>query len=472
LEHQKPDFEVGIIGGGPGGASLAAYLAKAGVKCIVFERELFPRPHVGESLVPSSTRVFNDLGFLEQMESAKFPRKFGAVWTANEQARPYAAEWDGLGPDCHAEVRFEERAQPGVHKNYTYHVDRGKFDLMLLQHAHKLGATVCEGVRVSGVDFSSQQPSVRFNVGPKEMGINVRMVVDASGRQTMLGNQLKLKVKDPMFDQFAIHTWFGGFDRNSLAKSSEQGDYIYIHFLPISNTWVWQIPITDDITSIGVVTQKANFAGSKQDREKFFWSALETRPSLAAALRKSEQIGKFKEEGDYSYAMKQICGDRFMMVGDAGRFVDPIFSTGVSIALNSSRFAHKDILGALERNDFSRESFQNFEKTIGRGTKNWYDFINVYYRLNVLFTYFITDRRYRLDVLKLLQGDVYDEAQPEVLAKMRAMVSKVEQNPKHPWHGLLNDLTTHAFTPAASITDQMLADVAGMGERDDDLVAV
>ena len=170
--------------------------------------------------------------------------------------------------------------------------------------------------------------------------------------------------------------------------------------------------------------------------------------------------------------MKQICGDRFMMVGDAGRFVDPIFSTGVSIALNSSRFAHKDILGALERNDFSRESFQNFEKTIGRGTKNWYDFINVYYRLNVLFTYFITDRRYRLDVLKLLQGDVYDEAQPEVLAKMRAMVSKVEQNPKHPWHGLLNDLTTHAFTPAASITDQMLADVAGMGERDDDLVAV
>jgi FADH2 O2-dependent halogenase len=251
-----------------------------------------------------------------------------------------------------------------------------------------------------------------------------------------------------MFDQFAIHTWFGGFDRQALAKSPEHGDYIYIHFLPLSNTWVWQIPITDDITSVGVVTQKKNFAGSKQDRENFFWASLDTRPMLSEALRQSERIGNFKEEGDYSYAMSQICGDRFMLVGDAGRFVDPIFSTGVSIALNSARFAHKDILGALERNDFSRKSFEKFETTIILGTKNWYDFINAYYRLNVLFTYFITDRRYRLDVLKLLQGDVYDDAQPPVLEKMRAMVSQVERNPLHPWHELLGDLTTNAFTPA------------------------
>jgi FADH2 O2-dependent halogenase len=133
------------------------------------------------------------------------------------------------------------------------------------------------------------------------------------------------------------------------------------------------------------------------------------------------------------------------MVGDAGRFVDPIFSTGVSIALNSSRFAHKDILGALEKNDFSRESFATFENTLRLGTKNWYDFITVYYRLNVLFTYFINDPRYRLDVLKLLQGDVYDDATPPVLDKMRKMVTEVEQNEKHPWHKLLGDLTANAF---------------------------
>jgi 1H-pyrrole-2-carbonyl-[peptidyl-carrier protein] chlorinase len=443
----KPDFDIGIIGGGPAGSSLAAYLAKAGVSCVVLEKELFPRPHVGESLVPSSTRVFNELGFLEQMEEAKFPHKYGAVWTAREQARAYEVDWEGLSPDCYAEVRFEEREQPGVNKNYTYHVDRGKFDLLLLQHANKLGAAVYEGIRVSGVDFSPTQPIIRFTMGRKEMGVSVRMVVDASGRQTLLGNQLKLKVTDPVFDQYAIHTWFGGYDRRALAKSDARGDYIYIHFLPVSNSWMWQIPITEEITSIGVVTQKKNFAGSKQDREKFFWNSVATRPSLADALQRASRLRGFKEEGDYSYAMTQICGDRFLLIGDAGRFVDPIFSTGVSIALNSSRFAYKDILGALEHNDFSRGSFKTFETTILRGTKNWYDFISVYYRLNVLFTYFITEKRYRLDVLKLLQGDVYDEEQPPVLDKMRQMVSEVEQNEKHVWHELLNDLTVDAFRP-------------------------
>ena len=447
----EPEFDVGIIGGGPAGSSLAAYLAKAGARCVVFERELFPRPHVGESLVPSSTRVFNDLGFLEKMEEAKFPHKFGASWTANDQAKTYDHDWEGLNPDCHAQVRFEEREQVGVQKNYTYHVDRGKFDLMLLQHANQLGATVYEGVKVSGVDFSSELPAVKFSMGRKEMSVNVRMVADASGRHTMLGNQLGLKIKDPVFDQYAIHSWFSGYDRKALATSAAEGEYIHIHFLPISNSWMWQIPITEDTTSFGVVTQKKHFASSKQDRESFFWECAESRPAIAEALRKSERVREFKAEGDYSYAMSQLCGDRYVLLGDAGRFVDPIFSTGVSIALNSSRFAHADILGALERNDFSRSSFKTFEDTISRGTKNWYDFISVYYRLNVLFTYFITHPRYRLDVLKLLQGDVYDDARPPVLDKMRAMVSEVEQNPKHMWHELLGDLTTDAFRPLASV---------------------
>ena len=206
--------------------------------------------------------------------------------------------------------------------------------------------------------------------------------------------------------------------------------------------------MVDTVTSLGVVTQKKNFAKSKSDREKFFWESVASRPMLEETLRKADRIRPFKDEGDYSYAMKQLCGDRFVMVGDAGRFVDPIFSTGVSIALNSSRFAHKDILAALEKNDFSRQSFSNFENTLRLGTKNWYDFITVYYRLNVLFTYFINDPRYRLDVLKLLQGDVYDDATPPVLEKMRSMVAEVEQNDKHPWHKLLGDLTSDTFKQA------------------------
>ncbi len=143
--------------------------------------------------------------------------------------------------------------------------------------------------------------------------------------------------------------------------------------------------------------------------------------------------------------MKQICGDNFVLVGDAGRFVDPIFSTGVSIALNSARFASRDIVQAAEMGDFSRKSFQTFESTLRRGTKNWYQFISVYYRLNLLFTAFVQDPRYRLDVLKLLQGDVYDEEEPAVLKRMKQIVREVEQNEQHLWHRYLGDLTANAF---------------------------
>ncbi len=454
----KPDFDVAIIGGGPAGSSMGSYLSKAGVNCVVFERELFPRPHVGESLVPSAMRVFRDLDFLDQMEEAKFPHKFGAAWTAEDRGA-YDMDFKGgfkdrdeLAPESHVDISFSERQQEGVDREYTYHVDRSKFDLMMLQHANKLGAAVYEGVKVTAVDFEAENPVVHFHMGrnSRDMGVSAKIVIDASGRNTFLGNQLKLKIKDPVFDQYAIHTWFDNYDRKVFAKKDEHRDFIFIHFLPISNTWIWQIPITGGVTSIGVVTQKKNFAKSRQDREAFFWDAVGSRPALREALKKADQMHAFKDEGDYSYAMKQVCGDRWLMIGDAGRFVDPIFSTGVSIAMNSSRFAHKNVLSALESGDYSRKSFAEFEKTIRLGTKNWYEFISVYYRLNVLFTYFVGDPRYRLDVLKLLQGDVYDDAAPPVLEKMKKMVSEVEQNVKHPWHKMLGDMTVDVFKQQAT----------------------
>ncbi len=448
IVEAKPDFDVGIIGGGPAGASMAAYLAKAGVKCVVLERDLFPRPHVGESLVPSSTRVFNDLDFLKVMEEEKFPHKYGAAWSAAGKQPIYDHDWDGLEAGSYVDIDFNERAQPGVDRPYTYHVDRGKFDNLLLQHANKLGAAVYEGIAVTGVEFPDDDfAKLKFKLGSSTATLNCRMIVDASGRRTLVGNHLKWKVMDTVFDQYALHTWFGDYDRTVLARSKSRTDYIFIHFLPITNSWVWQIPINDTTTSIGVVTQKKNFSSNKETREQFFWSCIKSRPELYDALRSARQLRPLKEEGDYSYAMQQIVGDRVVLVGDAARFVDPIFSTGVSIALNSSRFAQRDILPALESGNLTRESFRNYEATLRRGTRNWYNFITVYYRLNVLFTAFIKDPRYRLDVLKLLQGDVYDEEEPEVLTKMRNIVAQVEGDEHHLWHKLLGDLTANAFSP-------------------------
>lgn len=454
----ETDFDIAVLGGGPGGSAAASYLAKAGLKCVIFERELFPRQHVGESLVPASNRVLNDLGLIEQMDEHRFPRKFGAVWTSAAYAPVYNVDWEGLGEgaqssgtaEASADIRFEERTQPGVDLNYTWHVDRGKFDNMLLHNASRLGAAVYEGTRVQAVDFSDPtMPKVRLSMGRQEINLRTRMVVDASGRHTLLGNQLRLKQTDPVFDQYAIHTWFDNYNRLAVSKKEMFGDYIFIHFLPVNNTWIWQIPITETITSIGVVTQKKNFQKTRQSREQFFWDCIDSRKELGDALRAAKQLRPLKDEGDYSYSMRQICGDGFVLVGDAARFVDPIFSSGVSIALNSAKLAAQDIVKAANNGGFHKSAFSDFESMMRRGTRNWYDFINLYYRLNVLFTFFIQDRRYRIDVLKLLQGDMYDEDRPKVLNEMARVVADVERRPGHPWHKLLNDLTCDAYRPQA-----------------------
>ena len=271
------EFDVAVIGGGPAGSTVASYLAKAGLSCVVLESELFPRPHVGESLIPATTPVLADIGALAKMEEERFPHKYGAAWTsAADPGIPDLGFQLSHGFRA-AEVEFRERDQAGVGQDYTYHVNRGRFDTMLLQHAESLGAKVYEGVRVRRVEFDDSGPRVVFPVGRQDVGIRTRMLVDASGRSTVLGGQLKLKVPDPVFDQYAIHTWFEGLDRAALATDKQQADFIFIHFLPITDTWVWQIPITDTVTSVGVVTQKKHFTAAKQDWEGFFWTAMESR---------------------------------------------------------------------------------------------------------------------------------------------------------------------------------------------------
>ncbi|MBZ4016061.1 NAD(P)/FAD-dependent oxidoreductase [Streptomyces purpurogeneiscleroticus] len=445
----EAEFDIGIIGGGPAGATAASYLAKAGLSVAVFESETFPREHVGESLVPATTPVLLEIGAMEAVEAAGFPKKYGAAWTSGEQRDIDHLGFRGLTHNFQAaEVLFSERDQPGVDRDYTFHVDRGKFDHILLKHAESLGAKVFQGVRVGKVDFGGEMPVLRVGLGSRSVGIPVRMVIDASGRRTHLGNQKKFKIPDPVFNQYAVHAWFDGFDRKALAVDKEQADYIFIHFLPVSDTWVWQIPITDTITSVGVVSQKQRFKEYNGDRETFFWDTVASRPELLEVLKNAEQVRPLKTEGDYSYGMKQITGDNFVLIGDAARFVDPIFSSGVSVALNSARIACQDIIAAAQAGDFSRSRFASYEKKLRRGVSNWHEFISIYYRLNILFTAFVQDDRYRLDVLKMLQGDVYDEDEPKALAAMREIVEAVENDPHHLWHPYLGDLKAPASAPS------------------------
>jgi 1H-pyrrole-2-carbonyl-[peptidyl-carrier protein] chlorinase len=443
------DFDVAVIGGGPAGSTAAAYLAGAGMSVGLFESETFPRPHVGESLVPATTPVLLEIGAMDAVDAANFPKKYGASWTSEQSVNVPLNGFQGLSHDWSAEVQFVERDQSGVDRDYTYHVDRGKFDLILLKNAERLGAAVFTGVRVLSVDFDDPgEVTLHARMGGRQVDFTAKMVVDASGRHTTLGKQLKMKVPDPVFDQYAVHTWFDGLDRTALAPNPDQSDHIFVHFLPIKDTWVWQIPITDTVTSVGVVTQKKRFVESSGDREGFFWDFVSSRPELRDALRSARRIREFRVEGDYSYAMRQICGDRFVLIGDAARFVDPIFSSGVSVALNSARIACKDVIAAHRAGVYTKDRFAGYETKLRKAVRNWYEFISIYYRLNVLFMAFVQDPRYRIDVLKMLQGDVYDDQEPKALIAMKEVLAVVENDENHLWHPYLGTLRAPTAAPS------------------------
>ncbi len=414
-----------IVGGGPAGSALGCYLSKAGIKNTIFEASNHPRPHVGESMVMSSVRVFDEIGFLPVLEREGFPKKYGASW------HPPVAKGE-------ADISFDEFPQEGISQDYTYHVDRQKFDLLLLKHAESLGSRVYQGVQVSEVlfDEKSYARGIRLHIAGQEVEVPARMVVDASGRQTLLGKQLRVKKNDPIFDQFAVHAWF----KNVKKGKTRSGGYIHIYFLPVERGWAWQIPITDEITSMGIVAEKKVFQKERLSPAEYFQKFVSSNPDLSDAMCDAERVNEFKMEGDYSYKMDTFAGNGFVLIGDAARFVDPIFSSGVSVALYSAKYSAERIKCAFEQNDFSEAMLKPYEKKLRAGTEIWYEFILLYYKLLPLFTKFIESKQHRVEVLRLLQGEVFDRKEVPVLDAMRNYIKMVEQTPGHAFAGMLSDI--------------------------------
>lgn len=422
--------DVIIIGGGPAGSAMGSYLSMKGIDNIIIEQAIHPRQHVGESMVTSSTRIFKEIGFLTKMEEAGFPHKYGAAW------HPIMNGDVDVHTSTEAAIEFREFPQEGIDQEYTYHVDRSKFDLMLLKHAEELGSQVYQGVRATRVLFDDGQAvGVQVRIGDQDVELLAKVVVDASGRNTLLGRQLRLKKNDPIFDQYAVHGWF-----ENVKREGPTGDFIHIYFLPVERGWAWQIPITDKITSIGVVTEREVFRQARTDLKTFFNTYVESNRDLSDAMCHARCVNELKVEGDYSYSMENFVGDGFLLVGDAARFVDPIFSSGVSVALYSAKFAAERIQEAFARNDFSADVFKPYEEKLRAGVEIWYEFIRLYYKLLPLFTYFIQSRKYRLQVLRLLQGDVFDRSEVTVLDEMRKFIKTVENTENHLFKNQLSDI--------------------------------
>jgi FADH2 O2-dependent halogenase len=381
--------EVLIVGGGPAGLALGTYLARAGYSCLLFEREHHPRPHVGESILPAALSVLEDLDALDAIEAAGFPRSRGVVYHPQ------------VGFDLLLPYRLFPNS--GNERTHTYHVDRARFDSILLQHAHEAGCSVVEGGVVEEVVFEAGRAvGVRVRIGSELVHFDGGIVVDAGGRSTLLGRQLGLRMDHGRLDQIALHGWFTGVDRGR----PKTADYSHIYLLPDVAGWAWQAAIDDRVTSVGLVASRDLWQRSKLTGERFFAEAIRGNRKLARTLRHALALRPLRGVSNYSYRLERVCGDGWMAVGDAARFVDPIFSSGVTVALREARQAAASITEGFSNDGAHEAAMKAYEENVFAQTAIWDDFVRLFYAVLPRFTHLLEDRSHRDTIMRMIQGAV------------------------------------------------------------------
>ncbi len=305
-----------VVGGGPAGATIAALLAEQGRHVILVEKDRHPRFHIGESLLPHNLPLFDRLGVREEIEQSSMHKhgiEFVSAYHGKSVQYDFAKAWDKRFP-------------------YSFQVRRATFDHILLKNAAAKGAEVFEGCRVTSIDFpDSGHPAVmaRDEAG-RARHWTAAFIVDASGRDTLLATQLEVKERNPRNNSAAIFAHFAGARR---LPGKAEGNITIVWF---DNGWFWFIPLSDGATSIGAVCPAPFLKNRGADLKSFFMGMIATCPEIADRLKAATLIGDVSATGNYSYAAKSTSGRNFIMVGDACAFIDPVFSTGVYIAMTTA----------------------------------------------------------------------------------------------------------------------------------------
>jgi flavin-dependent dehydrogenase len=348
-----------VIGGGPTGATLAGLLARRGRRVLVVEKERFPRFHIGESLLPASIPLLHDFGVKEKLEAAGFLRK-------------YAAEFVTADGALTRRYPFAEGVVDGF--PHAYEVDRAEFDAILIDHARELGADVRHGLRVTEVDFDDRdvvRVGVRDDRG-NATTFSTRMVLDASGQNAFLASRFRLRRMDRKLQHFAV---FSHFEAASRASGEREGD---ITIVLVPGGWWWVIPLAGGKTSVGLVGPSRLLGGEKPD-EDFLTKKLAATPYLERRFSGAQRVAPVRTVSDYSYVCRRFTGDRWVLVGDAAAFIDPVFSTGVHLGLSGAFRA----AAAAERNiaagTFSARRFRGYERWLKRALRSYRRFVAGFY---------------------------------------------------------------------------------------------
>ena len=357
------DFDFAVAGGGPAGSSAAISLGQYGHSVVLFERETFPRFHIGESLLSTANDAFAALGVTNQIESASFPAKWGArLFTHNGQTGRY------VDFTC---VREVTRPQ-------TYQVCREEFDRILLERAREVGVDVREGCNVITCEFGPDAASL--DVASRADGatsrMRVRALVDATGRGGLLARKFNLRTEEPRLANIAIFSHYTNVPRLQGPRPDD------IRLIARSDAgWFWLIPISKELTSVGVVLPKALYrrlANGNSPEETLNRTIADT-PVVTELMREARREWPVRVEKDFSYSASQYAGDRWILAGDAGSFLDPVFSTGVSIAMESGIEAAAELHRGFMRNDFSASNFATFSRRQRKRFETFRRFVTGFY---------------------------------------------------------------------------------------------